>query len=310
MRHLYIIGNGFDIHHKMDTGYLQFRNWLEINNTSVLMTIDEIFGFCDSNWWKEFEKNLANAIISDIVQEEVTENYPDFGSDDFRDSNWYDAEHAVENKLSYAYDDIRSAFQEWLANLEMGDKKRKIQISTKNSLFLSFNYTNTLEHLYGIDSKDILYIHGKAGCEDELILGHGASYNDIKKLLEDNYPANIEEGDDFITLRAKDAAIHGVLNQKKDVTKIIQKHEDWFTELKDVTHLYFYGHSFGEVDLPYFRKILSSVTTTAHIEISAYCQKDRIAIDNFMRDENIGKNRYKIINLEDKLISLDCNPFN
>lgn len=303
MRHLYIIGNGFDIHHKINTGYLQFREWLEINNTSVLMTIDELFGFCNNNWWKEFEKNLANAIISDIVQEEVTENYPDFGSDAFRDREWYDAEHAVENRLSYAYDDIRSAFQEWITNLEKGDKSRKIKISTKNSLFLSFNYTNTLEYLYGINNKDILYIHGKAGCEDELVLGHGASYNDIQKLLNNSYPTNLEEGDDFITQRAKDAAICGVLNQKKDVTKIIKKNEDWFKKLKDVTHVHFYGHSFGDVDLPYFRKILSSVSPTAHIEISAYCEKDKITVDNFMSDENIGKNRYKIINLEDKLMT-------
>ena len=78
IKHLYIIGNGFDRHHGMHTGYLQFREWLEEKAMSVLCTIDELFGYCDNNWWQYFESNLATAVTSEIVQEEVRENYPDF----------------------------------------------------------------------------------------------------------------------------------------------------------------------------------------------------------------------------------------
>ena len=110
MKYLYIIGNGFDRHHGMETSYSQFRNWLEEKDLSVLCTIDELFGYCDDDWWQYFESNLATAVTSEIVQEEVRENYPDFGSDDFRDRDWYAAEYAVENKLSEAYGEIREAF--------------------------------------------------------------------------------------------------------------------------------------------------------------------------------------------------------
>ena len=96
MKYLYIIGNGFDRHHGMETSYSQFRNWLEEKDLSVLCTIDELFGYCDDDWWQYFESNLATAVTSEIVQEEVRENYPDFGSDDFRDRDWYAAEYAVE----------------------------------------------------------------------------------------------------------------------------------------------------------------------------------------------------------------------
>lgn len=61
----------------MHTGYLQFREWLEEKAMSVLCTIDELFGYCDNNWWQYFESNLATAVTSEIVQEEVRENYPD-----------------------------------------------------------------------------------------------------------------------------------------------------------------------------------------------------------------------------------------
>jgi len=74
MKNLYVIGNGFDLHHGMKTSYTDFRDWLIAHESSVL------------------ENNLATAVTSEVVKEEVQENYPDFGSDDFRDSDWYAAE--------------------------------------------------------------------------------------------------------------------------------------------------------------------------------------------------------------------------
>ena len=55
MKHLYIIGNGFDLHHEMKTSYPHFREWLEANDASVLYTIDELFSYCDEDWWQNFE---------------------------------------------------------------------------------------------------------------------------------------------------------------------------------------------------------------------------------------------------------------
>lgn len=304
MKHLYILGNGFDRHHEMNTGYLQFREWLKEINMSVLYTIDELFGYCDNNWWQHFESNLATAITSEIVQEKVRENYPDFGSDEFRDRDWYDAEYAVENKLSDAYSEIREAFHQWVAQLEMGNKNKKIELTTDDAAFLTFNYTSTLQTLYGIDEDKVLHIHGKAGTDDELVLGHGVSEDDIEEILERDYPIDEENGDDYITQRAKNAAISGVYNQRKKVDEIIKKHEEWFSSLKDVTNLYFYGHSFGEVDLPYFRKILSVLNKkNVQIEVSDFNGENRASIDTFMQNEGIDTEQYSIINLKDKLLN-------
>ena len=103
MKHLYVIGNGFDLHHNMKTSWTHFKNWLIEKDLSVIYTIEELFADCDDDWWQSFESNLATAVISDIVLEEVRENYPDFSSDNFSDSDWYDAEYAVESTLSEAY---------------------------------------------------------------------------------------------------------------------------------------------------------------------------------------------------------------
>lgn len=304
MKHLYIIGNGFDRHHGMKTSYSQFREWLGKEDTSVLSTIDELFGYCDDDWWQNFESNLATAVTSEIVQEEVSQNYPDFGSDDFRDNNWYDAEYAVEMVLSDAYNEIRNAFQQWVATLAMGDENKKIELITDDSVFLTFNYTDTLETLYGIDEENILHIHGRAGTDDELVLGHGISEEEIEEILEKEYPVDEEEGDDFVTQRAKGAAISGVYSQRKKVDEVIKKHEEWFATLKDVSHIYFYGHSFGEVDLPYFRKILSVLNKKdIQIEVSDFKGENKASIDSFMQSEDIDAGQYIIVQLEDKLLN-------
>lgn len=304
MKHLYIIGNGFDRHHGMKTSYTQFRDWLEEKDMSILYTIDELFGYCDDDWWQNFESSLATAVTSEIVQSEVQENYPDFGSDDFRDRDWYAAEYAVESRLSEAYGEIREAFHQWVDELEMGDESKKIELINDDVAFLTFNYTSTLENLYNIDEKKILHIHGKAGTDDELVLGHGVSEDVIEEMLEEDYPVDEEEGDDYVTQRAKDAAISGVYSQRKKVDEIIRKHEEWFVSLKDVSHLYFYGHSFGEVDLPYFRKILSVVDKkNVQIEVNDFNGENKDSIDAFMQNEGIATEQYSIINLNDKLLS-------
>lgn len=302
MKHLYIIGNGFDLHHTMKTSYPHFREWLEANDTSVLYTIDELFSYCYEDWWQNFERNLASAVTSEIVQQEVQENYPDFGSDDFRDRDWYAAEYAVENKLSEAYCEIREAFHQWIADVEMGEVNKKIKLITDDAVFLTFNYTSTLETLYEIDEEKILHIHGKAGTEDELVIGHGVSEKEIAEMLEKNYPFD-EEGDDFVTQRAKDAAISGVYSQRKRVNEIIKRYEEWFASLKDVSYLHFFGHSFGDVDIPYFRKIFSVVNKkNILIEVNDYNDENKATIDSFMESEGIRKDQYSIVDLNDKLL--------
>lgn len=303
MKHLYIVGNGFDLHHDMKTGYLQFRKWLEDKSSLVLYTIDELFGYCDNNWWERFESSLATAVTSEIVQEKVREYYPDFGSDEFRDRDWYAAEYAVEKKLSDAYCEIRDAFQQWVAELEIGDRSKKIELITDDAAFLTFNYTLTLENLYGIDEDKILHIHGKAGTDDELVLGHGVSEEEIENILEKNYPHDEEEGEDYVTQRAKGAAVRGVYSQRKKIGEIIKKNEEWFAALKNVTYIHIYGHSFGKVDLPYFRKILSVVNKkNIYIEVNDHNDENKNAINAFMQSEGLDIKQYSIINLNDKLI--------
>lgn len=46
-KHLYIIGNGFDLHHGINSSYKNFQEWMHENNPDVIEKVDEIYGFCD-----------------------------------------------------------------------------------------------------------------------------------------------------------------------------------------------------------------------------------------------------------------------
>lgn len=120
---------------------------------------------------------------------------------------------------------IREAFHRWINQLEGGNPEMMVDIELEDSTFLTFNYSDTLESLYKIPNERILYLHGKANTDDELVLGHGVPLQNLEKEEESPFPSlavgnaeeedYYEEGDDYVTQRAKDAAVSGVYKQRR-----------------------------------------------------------------------------------------------
>lgn len=292
IEHLYVIGNGFDLHHGIKSKYIDYRDWLERNGEyDAIDAIDRTFGPCDDEWWKNFEQKLGMANMLEIAIEEAIQNSPNFASDNFRDADWYDAENAVDLRLTKAYFIIRESLQRWANQLNGGEASKKVRLADGNRVFLNFNYSDTLESLYHIPQESIFYIHGKASNGDDLILGHGIPQEQLEGKVKETIKDNDDENDsafNFITQRAKDAAVSNVYAQRKMVEKIIANNELWFAGLHSVRYIHFWGHSFGEVDLPYFRKILESVDKgRVEIEVSYYEEADKKAIAAFMKSEGI-----------------------
>ena len=48
-RHLYIIGNGFDLHHGINSSYRNFRNWLYENEPTIIQDMHDV-GHKDNDW--------------------------------------------------------------------------------------------------------------------------------------------------------------------------------------------------------------------------------------------------------------------
>lgn len=121
-------------------------------------------------------------------------------------------------------------------------------LPVNNDFCISFNYTPTLEKVYGFNN--VIHIHGIAG--KRVMMGHNPNVN-IDEFCERN----------SIPDYCKHAAKVLLDITKKDT----EKHASRFSRLIEhycvgVTDIYSYGFSFSEVDLPYISVICSSIDTT------------------------------------------------
>lgn len=74
------------------------------------------------------------------------------------------------------------------------------------------------------------------------------------------------------------------LLSKKHVDEIISENSSRFDVLKDVEKIMIYGHSFSDIDLPYFERIINSLTHFDKVrwEIVYYNEQDREKVVDFI----------------------------
>lgn len=57
-----------------------------------------------------------------------------------------------------------------------------------NTIYISFNYTKTLEEHYGINSDRVLYVHGTFDEKDNIVLGHAVNPETLIPKRENERP--------------------------------------------------------------------------------------------------------------------------
>ena len=67
MKHLYIIGNGFDIFTGLKTRYVDFRWWLENNYSFIYENMLAAYDM-DVEWWNDFEVQLGKLEVRAYVR--------------------------------------------------------------------------------------------------------------------------------------------------------------------------------------------------------------------------------------------------
>lgn len=268
MDKLYIIGNGFDCAHGLPTKYSDFRKYVvsQIPDGSdyyyysvpesitlpdggekyelddVVMYIVKILDMCGGEDWSELEAYLGDAIY-DAFLDELHD--VDIDNDKLYHEIYANEDLATDIRESFI--DVQSLFAEWvneeLSRIDyMGKKNKDIdKIIDSKGLYLSFNYSITLEKVYGINENQICHIHGRVGdSEDKIIMGHGddAPIKDNLTYLGAEIP--------FGELKRK---------LRKDTTGIICNHKDFFDRLSNLKKIYTYGFSFSDVDMVYVEEI-------------------------------------------------------
>jgi len=271
---LYIIGNGFDLHHGLPTRFSDFRDFVSKQNPDLERTVEE--HLCDLRGnWANIEEALAHLDIEQLNGNARNYLYP-YNMEDWSDSYHHSYQDEIDSVLSALSSDLKQSLSQWIEQIEIPTRPPSLDLtSTKNKVFLNFNYTSTLQNIYSIDRSKVVHLHGSVDEEgDDIIIGHGWKHDQRPKLNDQNdyrqSDVRVVEGNDLIEKYFDDTF--------KPTQDIIQRHQSFFSLVAKVSNIYVLGHSLSKVDLPYFREIVANTESARpdwHISYYSLSDKKR-----------------------------------
>lgn len=251
---LVIIGNGFDLAHGLPTKYANFREYLEKTKSDCIDRLDPIFTFGEQ--WCDFENGLGH--IKESAAQVILKSYL-----------------GIHTTIK---DEMQKSFASWVTSIEENNNSTKKYELSKEDEYLSFNYTHTLHRSYGINEKNIKYIHGCVGLglidSKQIIFGH-------KKCVGNS-----------ITQPLLDATV-------KDVDGIIARNKDYFNSLSDknIDTIKVFGHSYADVDFKYFEEIRKQLPC-AMWEFGYFDETARLCAKNYISKLGLNASEYRIMQHE------------
>lgn len=316
---LYVIGNGFDVHHGLDTKYTSFGLYLKRHYNEVYDLLLDHYGFEDLNpnneatlWdplWSEFEKNLS-LLDTQTVMEAHRDSTAVPSSDEFKDRDWGTFQIDMDMVLEKLTVELYKAFKEFILSVEftLFDISKEVRID-RDAKYLTFNYTDTLAHYYSVPEQNVLFIHEKAEDNDiELVLGHGVDPENFKeKPIEQPEGLSPEELDDWYQYMSDQYDYSFELGKEtinryftktfKGTDAIIESNAEFFDNLHDIDEVTVIGHSLADVDLPYFDHLAKSVSPTAKWTATYYAEDEQAKHHRTL--SNLGIQNISIIKIED-----------
>lgn len=250
---LFVIGNGFDLHHGIPSSYDHFRYFVQAQNRDVFEAVER---YLHPRYdWADMETALAEMNPDEII-ENLGHFMGSYGADEWSDSGHHDFQYEVDLLVKRMSTELQRLFGIWIRRLKIPTQlpiNKTVQVLDPTGAFLSFNYTETLPLAYGIPRENIIYIHGCADQADQdLILGHAWKPEHRPSL---NDQPDVAEQDRRLT------ETNGILdryfsNTFKPSDTLIQAHAGFFEWLSSVQEVYVLGHSLSDVDAPYFEAML------------------------------------------------------
>ncbi|MBO7117014.1 MAG: bacteriophage abortive infection AbiH family protein [Prevotella sp.] len=272
---LYIVGNGFDIHHGIKSSYRDFHQWIKhesVNNVRFAFTVFQLEKFFNDNCilWSDFEHNMGEYDVETVANQRFGLFPEALVIEDIEGMN----DIVISSGLSYLdslSETLTSVFRKWIKTIET-DKEPDMSLSD-SALYLTFNYTDTLEKLYGIPFSNILHIHGSILSEETpLIVGHNHKVDPLSVAIK---------GNDFRDNNERIDRICEMNSLVKPCYEIIERNSFFFEKLNTISQIVVLGVSYNDIDLPYFRKVKASVLPDAVWKMGWHTKKDKDKIDNY-----------------------------
>ncbi len=315
MTDLVIVGNGFDIAHKLKTKYIDFIEYICIFErepmyiapglvlTDSMSKEDQIKNelysklkkyIPEEELWYSLEESLGQ-LNYDQLMEDNSEYFIGYGDDSWRDSANHDYQFMINEELNFT-DEMTRQFIKWIdsINTMVQPLPHLEHIMKSSNIYLNFNYTDTLESSYGISERSIKYVHGKAKRRDKLILGHHDdsfwSRENLSMMTDEEYEEYIEYQSerDFREMEAEQIVEDYFKRTYKDTQKIISEHNDFFKTLSHVNDIYILGHSLSDIDFNYFKEVKANTSSNCRWIISCYSPSDYDRANNLIKKLDIG----------------------
>ena len=298
---LYVIGNGFDLAHKLPTQYWDFRTYLCNVYPDFLNEFEQHYYIYPNEsdeskrdiLWNCFETNLAN-INEDIIIEDATNMDLGLESGDYgieETLRWYFRE-------EYKYiNSLEKYLKQWVRTVKIRDTKPHTSFVDKNEndFYITFNYTSVLENVYGIDPARIIHIHGSLHeYDDDPILGHG-NLNRIQDIKAKRHQAETYYNE-------KEMSICKVVEEYYQTTfKNVQNYMYKLNRLSryDVKEIVVVGHSVAGVDMPYFKRIHEIFYKKPQWTVYYFKDSEKESIAHALEEQGIYKNKYSLLHCND-----------
>lgn len=307
---LYIIGNGFDLHHDLRTSYSDFGKFLNKRNISLYDQLLDYFGFEDvagycpegAQLWSDFENSLAE-LDAETVYEAFRDSLANPGAESFRDRDWNTFAIEIGEVVESLTDGLFGMFSNFFKAVEYPQQEAFLNINP-NARFLSFNYTKTLQEYYDVSASNVLHIHGEVSSGDEIILGHGLEPDTFAqpeakppeglsaKELDAWYEHMSDQFDLSFEMGKAELERYFSLSFK-NTKQVITDHTDFFDSLDTVDEIFILGHSLSDVDLPYFDKVATSVNQETSWIVSYHTNNDISHHNNQLRKIGINNPVFK-----------------
>ena len=299
---LYILGNGFDRCHKLDTSPKKFQEILRTKDIyNEMETADIVFQRYNVRWG-DYESCLAEIDLESIVDEHTI-------ASDYYSDHEYDRDGGIYNMEQYT-ESLYCAVQESLETMvdnanSMLEQKNPVLVEFLESedAVLSFNYTSTLERLYDIpDDVPVCHIHGFREKGERLWLGfrEGISAEEYyNKYFDESTITEVQErieeiqNDNTLSAREKEIELlywyacrdeltsdsdYYINSQREVVFQFyqllkkeiqIEKLDKFLKNCKGITRVVVMGHSMSDVDSDYM-DVIEAVLCPQVWEISQY----------------------------------------
>ena len=243
---LYIIGNGFDRNHGLNTSYFDYRNYLLNKGVRISdFENDENLPNPVGEYWACIESHLQ------INYEDLFDNsFNVFASNlnDESDSRWHNLVVEIELRTELSNKITDEYFKEWINSID--DNCNKKYDFGNDCIFVTFNYTHILEKAYGVKP---LHIHGEKhgsiqfGCFDN-------NPKEITKELSRRY----EDYEWYCV--SVEPAIHELKiycnNSFKDFERNKKLLKEYLSD-KNIDEVIVMGHSFLGIDECYYRDVFT-----------------------------------------------------